>query len=73
MMEYRKLPHGEERIGTLGLGMGGIQAASPAEIEAVVRRALEQGINFFDLCAGAASVYEPFGRAIRGRRESVYF
>ena len=73
MMEYRKLPHGEERIGTLGLGMGGIQAAPPAEIEAVVRQALEQGINFFDLCAGGASVYEPFGRAIRGQRESVYF
>lgn len=73
MMEYRKLPHGAERIGTLGLGMGGIQAAPPAEIEAVVRQALEQGINFFDLCAGGAAVYEPFGRAIRGRRESVYF
>ena len=33
--------HGEERIGTLGLGMGGIQAAPPAEIETVVRQALE--------------------------------
>ena len=60
-------------IGTLGLGMGGIQSAPPEEIEAVVSQAIENGINFFDLCAGGASVYEPFGRAIRGKREKVYF
>ena len=68
MTEYRKLPHGTEMIGTLGLGMGGIQSAPPEEIEAVVSQAIENGINFFDLCAGGASVYEPFGRAIRGKR-----
>lgn len=70
-MEYRQLPHGTERIGVLGLGMGGIQHTPADEIEAIIRRALENGINFFDLCAGGA-VYEPFGRAIRGRREQVY-
>ena len=68
-MEYRKLPHGSERISTLGLGMGGIQASSPEEIEAVVREAIDAGINFFDLCAGGKSVYESFGRAIAGKRE----
>lgn len=31
-MEYRKLPHGNEQIGVLGLGMGGIQNAIPDEI-----------------------------------------
>ena len=73
MTEYRKLPRGTEMIGTLGLGMGCIQSAPPEEIEAVVSQAIENGINFFDLCAGGASVYEPFGRAIRGKREKVYF
>ena len=73
MMEYRKLPHGEERLSTLGLGMGGIQKAPPAEIEAVIREAIANGINFFDLCAGGASVYAPFGRAIAGVRDRVYF
>ncbi len=72
-MEYRKLPHGNETIGALGLGMGGIQKASPDEIQAVVERAIEHGVNFFDLCAGGKSVYEPFGRAISGKREKVYF
>ena len=72
-MEYRKLPHGTERIGVLGLGMGGIQNSSPSEIRAVIETAIEHGINFFDLCAGGKSVYEPFGKAVKGKREKIYF
>ncbi len=71
-MEYRKLPHGEERISVLGLGMGGIQGSSDAEIEKVIRKAIEHGINFFDLCGGGKNVYAPFGRAIAGNREKIY-
>lgn len=72
-MEYRKLPRGDERIGVLGLGMGGIQNASPEEIQAVIEKAIDNGINYFDLCAGGGNVYEPFGRAIAGKREKIYF
>ncbi len=73
-MEYRKLPHGNEseRFSVLGLGMGGIQHTPTDEIEAIIRKAIDNGINFFDLCAGRA-VYEPFGRAIKGQREKVFF
>ncbi len=72
-MEYRQLPHGEkhEKFGVLGLGMGGIQHTPADEIEAIIRKAIDNGINFFDLCAGGA-VYEPFGRAIKGQREKVF-
>ena len=73
MMEYRKLPHGNERIGTLGLGSGGLQNSAPEEIQAVIATAIAHGINFFDLCAGGKSVYEPFGRAIKGKRDKIYF
>ena len=72
-MEYRRLPRGDEMISALGLGFGGIQKAGDAEIEAVVRKAAENGINFFDLCAGGANVYAPFGRAMRGMREKLMF
>ncbi len=72
-MEYRQLPHGtpQERFGVLGLGMGGIQHTPADEIEVIIRKAIDHGINFFDLCAGGA-VYEPFGRAIRGQRDNVF-
>ncbi len=73
MMEYRKLPRGEEKLSTLGLGMGGIQNTPQAEIQAVIEKAIDNGINFFDLCAGGRSVYEPFGRAIEKNREKVHF
>lgn len=72
-MEYRILPHGNEKIGVLGLGMGNIEKTPPAEIEAIVKKAIENGINFFDLCAGGKCVYKPFARAIKGRREGIYF
>lgn len=72
-MEYRQLPHGgpQEQFSVLGLGMGGIQHTPPEEIEAIIRTAIDNGINFFDLCAGGA-VYAPFGRAIRSQREQVF-
>ena len=72
-MEKRKLPRGNdnERFSVLGLGMGGIQHTPAHEIEAIIRKAIANGINFFDLCAGGA-VYEPFGKAIRGRRGEVF-
>lgn len=74
-MEYRKLPHGGtgEQFGVLGLGMGGIQKCSDEEIEDVIRTAIEKGINFFDLCGGGRNVYEPFGRAMEGQRDKVFF
>lgn len=72
-MEYRKLPKGKdfERFSVLGLGMGGIQHTKEDEIEKIIRKAIENGINFFDLCAGGA-VYKPFGRAIKKVREKVF-
>lgn len=72
-MEHRKLPHGGEEIGVLGIGTGSLHAAPPEEIREVAETAVANGINFFDLCAGGKSVYEPFGRAIEGRRKELYF
>ncbi len=74
-MEYRQLPHGgiNEKLSVLGLGMGGIHENSGEEIESVIRKAVANGINFFDLCASNRNVYEPFGRAIIGQRNKVFF
>ena len=74
-MEYRQLPRGSanEKFSVLGLGMGGIQNCLDDEIERAIRIAIENGINFFDLCAGGKNVYKPFGRAIDGQRDKVFF
>lgn len=74
-MEYRKLPHGNdnERFSVLGLGLGGAQKNSEEELEQIIALALENGINFFDLCGGAKNVYTPFGRAIKEQRDKVFF
>ena len=42
-MEYRKLPHGEERISILGLGTSSIGMAGEKEIAATVELALDEG------------------------------
>ena len=72
-MEYRQLPHGapNERFSVLGLGLGGIGKTPPEEIEAIIHKAMDHGINFFDLCTAGAT-YAPLGRAIAGRRDQVF-
>ena len=71
-MQYRKLPHGDEEISIIGLGMGSIHEGSEAEIEETVRAAIGSGVNYFDMAASAAKPYASYARAFAGRRESVY-
>ena len=72
-MEYRQLPRGREneKFSVIGLGLGGIGATPVNEIEAIIRKAIDHGINFFDMCTAGAT-YAPVGRAIAGRREQVF-
>ena len=74
-MQYRKLPHGEEQIGVLGLGSSAIGPAGDREIEATIALALENGVNYFDMASGDAAPFAPYGRAIAaaGARDRVYF
>ncbi|MCH5157928.1 MAG: aldo/keto reductase [Clostridiales bacterium] len=72
-MVYRVLPRGGEKISVIGLGMGGMQITDQSEIQAIVTKAIDNGINYFDMCAGGINVYEPFGKAIKGRRDKIYF
>ncbi|MBR7137601.1 MAG: aldo/keto reductase [Clostridia bacterium] len=72
-MEYRQLPHGTaaEKFSVIGLGLGGIGQTPADEIEAIIRKAIDHGINFFDLCTAGAT-YAPLGRAIAGKRDKVF-
>ncbi len=72
-MEYRKLPKGSEneKFSAIGLGLGGINANTDKELEDIFIKAIDAGINFFDLCT-AKNVFAPLGKAIKGRREKVF-
>lgn len=72
-MDYRTLPHGTEKLSTIGLGLGSIhESATDAQVEETVRYAVAQGINLFDLCSGRVGVFEAVGRAVADCRAQVY-
>ena len=50
-MEYRKLPHGEEKISVLGLGSSSIGGSGKKEIARAAEMAVKNGINYFDLAS----------------------
>ena len=54
-MQVRKLPHGDEQISVIGLGLGIAQPGD--DVMTLVEQALARGINFFDLCCGYECTY----------------
>lgn len=71
-MEYRKLPHGNEKISVIGLGTSSLGAASHDEMIETFRSAFDYGINYIDLAAGHAPIFKACGEAIKGKRKDVY-
>ena len=71
-MEYRVLPHGGEKISVIGMGSSVIGERPEAEIIETVRSAVENGINYFDMAGGHASIFPAYGKALEGMREQVY-
>lgn len=70
-MDYRLLPRGKQQIYPLGVGLGAFQNNTDYDITKTIKKAIDNGINFFDLCCGAKNIYEPFGKAIAPNREKV--
>ncbi len=71
-MEYRVLPHGEEKVGIIGMGSSVIGAQPEEEIIATVRAAYESGVNYFDMAGGHAAIFDAYGKALEGIRDKVY-
>ena len=68
-MHYRTLPHGGEQISVIGLGMGSIHNSTTAEVERIVRTALDAGVNYFDFVPSKAVAFEGYARALKGQRD----
>lgn len=71
-MEYRTLPHGDEKISVIGLGAGSLHEGSVAEIERTVDEAIEAGVNHFDYLTTNDMPFEPMARAIARHRDEVH-
>lgn len=71
-MEYRQLPHGHEYISVIGLGTSSMGESSEEDIIAMVRQAMQQGINYLDLASGHAQTFQAIGKALEGKRENMY-
>lgn len=70
-MEYRVLPRGGEKVGVIGMGSAAIGALAHDRIVAAVRRAVQEGVNLFDMAGGHASIFAAYGEALQGVRERV--
>ncbi len=71
-MEYRIIPKTGEKISVLGMGSAVIGARPEEEIIKTVRLAVEMGVNYFDMAGGHATIFEAYGKALKGIREQVY-
>ncbi len=71
-MQYCKLPFGNEKVSIIGMGSAVVGAGNQDDIIKTVRYAVDKGINFFDMAGGHASIFEGYGKALKGIRENVY-
>ena len=70
-MQYRKLPHGDEQISVIGMGSSVVGEQTEADMIATVQYALDNGINFFDMAGGHASIFSAYGKALAGQRNKA--
>ncbi|HEX6172601.1 MAG TPA: aldo/keto reductase, partial [Candidatus Binatia bacterium] len=74
-MEYRQLGNAGVRVSVIGLGANrfGSKEVAQAEVDNIINRALDLGVNFLD----TADVYnegrseETLGQALKGRMDQV--
>jgi predicted aldo/keto reductase-like oxidoreductase len=71
-MEYRKLGRTGASVGVVGLGMEYLETATEDTVASVVQKALDNGVNYFDLWMATPEVRTAMGKAIRRRRSEAF-
>ncbi len=70
-MEYRKLGKTGLNISVVGFGGIPVQRVSAGEAKAIVSRALDLGVNFFDTARSYSDSEEKLGNALKARRREA--
>ena len=68
-MEYRSI--GRTGMTTSAIGLGMEHLLRPSVQRRVVRRAIDDGVTFFDLMIWRPALKDSFGEALRGQREGI--
>jgi len=71
-MEYRRMRRTGFNVSEIGLGGEHLINRSTKEVEAVVKTALENGINLFDLFMPQPEIRDSMGKALSGVRDKIY-
>ena len=72
-MEYRINKRTGDQISVLGFGTSYIAEAKEAEAVAVLRKAYEGSINYFDLATADGKTFPYFGKALGDVRKNVFY
>ncbi len=72
-MEYRRNRRTGDQISALGFGTAYIAGAGEREAVRTIHRAIEGGVNYFDLASAKAATFGYFGTALAGMRKDVHF
>ena len=72
-MEYRINRRTGDRISEIGIGSSYMFEAGMEEAVKALRRAVDGGINYFDLAAGDGATFPIYGEALHDVRDRIFF
>lgn len=72
-MEYRKIPKGNDKISTIGIGGSHLHEISTAEMQRLVNYSLEQGVNLVDAAIAYPEALDKLGIALKGMRNKILY
>lgn len=72
-MKYRINRKTKDRISEIGIGSSYMYEAGMEEAIKALRKAVEGGINYFDLAAGHGDSFEIYGEALHEYRDRIFY
>lgn len=72
-MEYRKIPRGNDKVSTIGIGGTHLHEIGAAEMRRLIDYSLAQGINLIDMAFSYPEALDKLGAALKGQRDKVLY
>ncbi len=72
-MKYRINQRTQDRISEIGIGSSYMYGAGMDEAVKALHRAVEGGVNYFDLAAGDGTTFPIYGEALHDVRRQIFF